>query len=189
MQDSVWVISLARAVMLHDPIKAISFPQCGCKMNTPDLLCFFGNIRIPLRPPPPTTADFPSDSGWENLGTPQTGRLLKGAFGPSQNFIRHSLGACHTQGVRHRHLPVDLSRHLPPSQCLILPWGADLDSLFTPSLLPQSGTSLALQHRWQTRVCKLQHAMMLSMRMRVIHQHCDCQWCYICLNFGRKHWL
>ena len=25
--------------------------------------------------------------------------------------------------------------------------------------------------------------------MRVIHQHCDCQWCCMCLNFGRKHRL
>ena len=28
--------------------------------------------------------------------------------------------------------------------------------------------------------------MMLSMRIKVIHQHCDCQWWCMCLNFGRK---
>ena len=55
----------------------------------------------------------------------------------------------------------------------------DLDSLITPSLLPQSGTSLQMQHRWQTQGCKLQRsdvvdedegdtlALWLSMVLRV----------------------
>ena len=90
------------------------------------------------------------------LGTPQTGRLLNGAFGPSRNSIHHSLDVCPTEIASHRHFPGGLSRHPPPSQFLILPFRTDLDRLIMPSLLPQSGTGFKMRHRWQTRGCKLQ---------------------------------
>ena len=60
------------------------------------------------------------------VGTPQMGRLLNGAFGPSRNFFRHSLGACYTEAARHRHVLATLvgfPRHPPLPQRLLLPSG------------------------------------------------------------------
>ena len=93
--------------------------------------------------------------GLHKLGTPQTGRLLNGAFGPSQNSIRHSLDVCHTEIASHRHFPggfVKTSATVAISDSAIK---TELDRLIRPSLLPQSGTALNMQHRWQTRGCKL----------------------------------
>ena len=90
-----------------------------------------------------------------SIGTPQTGRLLNGAFGPSQNFIRHSLDVCHTEIASHRHFPdgfVKTSATVAISDSAIR---TDFDRLIRPSLLLQSGTVLNMQHRWQTRGCKL----------------------------------
>ena len=93
---------------------------------------------------------------WEFLiGTPQTGRLLNGAFGPSQNSIRHSLDVCHTEIASHRHFQggfVKTSATVAISDSAIR---TELDRLIRPSLLPQSGTVLNMQHRWQTPGCKL----------------------------------
>ena len=88
------------------------------------------------------------------VGTPQTGRLLNGAFGPSRNSIRRSLGVCHTDIASHRHV---LGGFVKTSTTIAIFESAirtDLDSLITP-FLPQSRTSLEMQHRWQTRGCSL----------------------------------
>ena len=72
------------------------------------------------------------------------------------DFFRHSLGACHTEAARHRHVPGGFVKTSATVAMFDSAIRTDLDSLFTPSLLPQSGTSFAFQHRWQTRGCKLQ---------------------------------
>ena len=97
---------------------------------------FWGSFRQIFEEPP-------------KIRTPQTGRLLNGAFGPSRIFPRHSLCACHIEAARRRHVPGEFVK---TSATVAM---SDLGSLFRPSLLPQSGTSLAFQHRWQTRGCKL----------------------------------
>ena len=38
-------------------------------------------------------------------GTPQIRQLLNRAFGPSQNVFHHSLGICHTEVAKQRHVP------------------------------------------------------------------------------------
>ena len=61
--------------------------------------------------------------------------------------IRRNLGVCHAEAARHRHAPGGLlttSATLESSDCAIR---TDLHSLFTSCSLPQSGTSLALQHK------------------------------------------
>ena len=67
-----------------------------------------------------------------------------------------SLGFCLAEAARHRHALLGLVKTFATIAVLILPIRTDLDSLFTPSFPPQSATSIALQHRWQTRGCKLQ---------------------------------
>ena len=90
-----------------------------------------------------------------HVGTPQTGRLLNGAFGPSRNSIRHIAWVSATVTLRVTGMfLVGLSRHPPPSQSLILPSGQTLIHSSRHSL-SQSPTSLEMQHRWQTRGCNL----------------------------------
>ena len=72
------------------------------------------------------------------------GRLLNGAFGPSRNFFRHSLDACHTEAARHMHVLGGFVKTSATTATFDSAIGTDLDSFFTPSVLPQSGTSLAL---------------------------------------------
>ena len=72
------------------------------------------------------------------IGTPQTGRLLNGAFGPSRNSIRHNLGVCHTDIARHRHV---LGGFVKTSTTIALFDSAirtDLDSLITPFFAPNA---------------------------------------------------
>ena len=60
------------------------------------------------------------------IGTPQTGRLLNGAFGPSRIFsgIARMLAALTLRGTGMSLM--GLSRHLPPPQRLIPPSGQTL---------------------------------------------------------------
>ena len=78
-------------------------------------------------------------------------KVLKAA----RNFICHNLDVCHIE-ARDRHVPGELVKTSATVAIFDFAIRTDLDSLFTPSFLPQSGTSLRLQYRWQTRGCRLQ---------------------------------
>ena len=124
----------------------------------------------------------------QKIGTPQTGRLLNRAFGPSRNSIRHSLDVCHTEIASHRHFPGGFVKTSATVEISASAIRTDLDRLITPSLLPQSGTCLKMQHRWQIRGCKLQCNDVVD-EDEGDTAHCGCQWCCVYLKFGRKHRL
>ena len=69
-----------------------------------------------------------------SVGTPQTGRLLNGAFGPPRNSIRHSLGVCHTDNAKHRHVPGGFVKTSTTIAIFNSAIRTDLDALITPFL-------------------------------------------------------
>ena len=162
-----------------------TYPRSGfCSLGTSE--CTLVPVFVPGEHPP--KPPFWKTTLLENhpfVGTPQTGRLLNGAFGPSRIFSRHSLCACHTEAARHRHVLGEFVKTSATVAMFDSAIGTDLGSLFRPSLLPQSGTSLAFQHRWQTRGCKLQRNDVVN-EDEGDNQHCDYQWCCMCLNFWQE---
>ena len=109
----------------HKKTKArLQRARMGCKRTQKERLCVrfettrFGNLQRYRR-----------DS---------TNRVfVKRGVWPSRNFFRHRLGVCLAEAARHRHAPVGLVKTFATIAIFDSAIMADLDSLITPSFLPQ----------------------------------------------------